>query len=268
MGNHLRNLIESYESGQLDVIDGIEHGHDDVVVMDWFRSVCNNAVCFDMGEVEKLAVFSIQPKLFKLPYQICWFECFCDVDPSPGMLAGRHLVGMLAREPNDDGNSVFVLMFSKPPAMKWCLRGIFWAWVEDNKIKTEQLPGYLDDGRTKKHPAAEFVDYYKQPLFSFISALNCCNIERINTPIPEKLQKARSKREKKPLFSTWTLEIDLNHEASGSCRGNGTHASPRVHLRRGHIRHYRGEKWCWVQACVVGNKKNGIVLKDYAVKGY
>ncbi len=46
----------------------------------------------------------------------------------------------------------------------------------------------------------------------------------------------------------------------------GTHASPRLHLRRGHPRQYAPGKYCWVQPCVVGNKAAGMVHKDYAIK--
>jgi len=45
----------------------------------------------------------------------------------------------------------------------------------------------------------------------------------------------------------------------------GTHASPALHLRRGHARQYSPGLYTWVQPCIVGNKKDGLVHKDYAV---
>lgn len=46
----------------------------------------------------------------------------------------------------------------------------------------------------------------------------------------------------------------------------GTHASPRQHDRRGHWR-TRGEKRFWVKQCRVGRLIDGMIMKDYKVKG-
>jgi hypothetical protein len=51
----------------------------------------------------------------------------------------------------------------------------------------------------------------------------------------------------------------VTNKASG-----GTHASPRVHLRRGHIRRLPGKN-IWVNATIVGNSDLGVVIKDYSV---
>jgi hypothetical protein len=100
---------------------------------------------------------------------------------------------------------------------------------------------------------------------AFLSALNCTNIKRVEHRPDAKLQKARAKRGKQPLFSYWTLELDLSRAESSESLG-GTHASPRLHLRRGHPRQYAPGKFTWVQPCAVGNKKAGMVHKDYAVR--
>lgn len=46
----------------------------------------------------------------------------------------------------------------------------------------------------------------------------------------------------------------------------GTHASPRLHDRRGHLRRLRSGKNVWVKACKVGDPSKGIVFHDYAIK--
>jgi hypothetical protein len=43
----------------------------------------------------------------------------------------------------------------------------------------------------------------------------------------------------------------------------GTHASPREHDRRGHLRRLPGEKTTWVRSCKVGKPDAGRVMKDY-----
>jgi hypothetical protein len=47
----------------------------------------------------------------------------------------------------------------------------------------------------------------------------------------------------------------------------GTHASPRLHLRRGHIRHCYTGQYVWVRPTTVGNKRLGIIFKDYDASG-
>jgi hypothetical protein len=46
----------------------------------------------------------------------------------------------------------------------------------------------------------------------------------------------------------------------------GTHASPRQHDRRGHLRRLKSGKTCWVKACKVGDPTKGAVFHDYEVK--
>lgn len=94
--------------------------------------------------------------------------------------------------------------------------------------------------------------------------MNCTNVGRQEHKPDAALQKARAKRGKQPLFSYWTLE--LNGRDGGAAQSfGGTHASPRVHLRRGHPRQYAPGKWTWVQPHAVGNRELGMVHKDYVI---
>ena len=47
----------------------------------------------------------------------------------------------------------------------------------------------------------------------------------------------------------------------------GTHASPRLHDRRGHSRRLPDGRIVWVRACKVGDAGRGVVFHDYQVKG-
>lgn len=70
---------------------------------------------------------------------------------------------------------------------------------------------------------------------------------------------------KSPLFSWNTVKIDPpkpKQEHKG-----GTHATPRLHDRRGHLRRLANGRTCWVRACKVGDASKGVVFKDYEVKG-
>lgn len=95
----------------------------------------------------------------------------------------------------------------------------------------------------------------------FCLALRCKNVYQEEIQL-SKLAKMRAASKRKEVYSYHTLVIDPDGKEVR--RGAGTHASPRVHLRRGHIRRLPSGD-IWVNACVVGDKSAGMVSKDYAV---
>lgn len=98
-------------------------------------------------------------------------------------------------------------------------------------------------------------------LVKFVAALSCSNSLAVDAPAPDaKLNAKRRQAGKTPFFSYKVLTITGNASPEGS--GSVFHGSPRVHLRRGHIRRLP-EKTVWVNACVVGDKSKGLVQKDY-----
>ncbi len=106
-------------------------------------------------------------------------------------------------------------------------------------------------------------------LLSFLLALSCKNVSTRNNEDVKTIDRVNAKRiskGKKPIFSYKILEISIPNEIS---KKNDTDAeknarrSPRIHLRRGHIRRLVDGKRIWVNASVVGKKDKGIVHKDY-----
>lgn len=103
-------------------------------------------------------------------------------------------------------------------------------------------------------------------LKTFISLLECNNIYIKNNKPSELKQRLQKKKKKTPLFEYKTLHIKTPNQNTINITGNKSdRAGPRVHLRRGHIRHYANGTCTWVQQCVVGNKKNGVIHKDYSL---
>lgn len=97
-----------------------------------------------------------------------------------------------------------------------------------------------------------------------IAALSCKNVYIGDNDAPHALNEKRARRGKQPFFSYKTLHIKGESRTVNTTYMGGTHASPRVHLRRGHIRRLPQGK-VWVSHCVVGSKSLGMVAKDYAV---
>lgn len=114
--------------------------------------------------------------------------------------------------------------------------------------------------------------FNKVPLRSVVNlicTLSCSNAHIEDHPDkPSKLKNdLRKKKNKLPFFEFKILTIDSGKSKNsepGKSTG-GSHASPRVHLRRGHIRKLP-TKNVWVNACVVGDKSKGEITKEYLVK--
>lgn len=118
----------------------------------------------------------------------------------------------------------------------------------------------------EKHSAHSYTEHELNGSLTifvqFLAALSCSNAAtREAIPPNASLNAKRAKTGKTPFFTykELTLSADRYSDALGQV---GTHGSPRVHLRRGHIRRLP-EKTVWVNAHVVGDKSKGLVCKDY-----
>lgn len=110
--------------------------------------------------------------------------------------------------------------------------------------------------------------------YEFLSAINCSNIDTITIPASSALNKKRVKSGKTPFSDYKMLNLMLNEpkRVSASSRdGQGNHASPRTHLRRGHPRRLgekSGNKVIWVSAAMVNASKYDSASDTYQVKAH
>jgi len=108
-------------------------------------------------------------------------------------------------------------------------------------------------------------------VLEFIEACSCANVEhQVIQAAPKDGVAARRARDGKlPLLETRSLSLTLpGHRAQGSAFDSlrGGRASPRQHLRRGHIRRLEDGRRIWVQSAVVGATDSGRIDKHYAVR--
>lgn len=94
------------------------------------------------------------------------------------------------------------------------------------------------------------------------AALACTNV---TTEIVRPNREARAARPASTLFDYHVLMIQPDAERHPSEDRGGTHASPRTHIRRGHIRRLAWGPRIWVNSSVVNPGAIGTVNKDYAV---
>jgi hypothetical protein len=76
--------------------------------------------------------------------------------------------------------------------------------------------------------------------------------------------KRKMQQGKAPTYDWTTVYIEpakLRSDSKG-----GTHASPRLHDRRGHLRRLTTGKNVWVKACKVGDASKGAIFHDYKIE--
>lgn len=94
--------------------------------------------------------------------------------------------------------------------------------------------------------------------------INCANVTTPTIEPSAKLNRKRQERGDTPFFEYRVLQVaQFRGKGEG---GSGTHASPRTHLRSGHIRRLEN-KTVWVSGTLVNaGSERGVVQKDYAVR--
>ncbi len=242
MSNHLREIFETKNFyDRAESAKTFEHD------MDFIAEHEEEWISFYGGDAEEVSELKEIDELKRLPFDHCYFEF-----SGHTIEYGNVIMSLFVTQENNKIKVISCHRYNH----EWHYLGKV---VESDK--NNKLIVYADE----KIPYLLLTNQYYMAL-KFISAINCTNIKRLNNKPPDKLQKARNKKGKKPLFSYWTLDLDIDKSKEINNYLGGTHASPRVHLRRGHPRQYAPGKYCWVQPCAVGNKKLGMIHKDYSAK--
>ena len=99
----------------------------------------------------------------------------------------------------------------------------------------------------------------------FLLAASCGNVKPVKLAEPSEQQRKAAERRGNPPFDTyWTLDCSLDGPADAKKITNGGHhGSPRLHVRRGHVRRLPTGKMTWVRQSLVGNPERGIADKEY-----
>jgi hypothetical protein len=85
------------------------------------------------------------------------------------------------------------------------------------------------------------------------------------TPQNTHINRKRKAKGKAAISFDWTT-IEIGPKQEKSAPQGGTHASPRLHDRRGHWRKHPSGRAVWVKPCKVGDPSLGVVFHDYKVK--
>lgn len=135
-------------------------------------------------------------------------------------------------------------------------------------------PGYWATMRAENPDAIGVLISGFHPDYLAMSFMHCKNVaHRLNQP-EKKLQKRRNREGKKPLVKFYTLEIEpFKRAASDAGISESVGARQALHICRGHFKDYRQSGLFgkvkgifWWDSTVRGSSKQGVVVKDYAVK--
>ena len=163
-----------------------------------------------------------------------------------------------------------------------------WDLYEQNKEKLDLINGQEDGGRFEASPEKEknalvslhpaLPDKLKRGLLGFTTAIGRRAVRYIaassgglfidETPVfyrPKSIgNNAKRKRKgKAPLYEWSTVQLERKIPELPAAPKGGTHASPRLHQRRGHWVTSKLGKRFWRSESVVGKPENGMIFHDY-----
>lgn len=122
-------------------------------------------------------------------------------------------------------------------------------------------------GSSDKANAQIIIDSHDEAmvLIQACSVINCANVTTADIEAPRAINKKRQASGKQPFFSYKVLELTAERKANSKGGDGGHHASPRMHLRRGHLRQLE-RKVVWVRPAMINAESpRGVVYKDYRV---
>lgn len=122
-------------------------------------------------------------------------------------------------------------------------------------------------GSRDKANARIMIDAHDETmvLIQACSVINCANVATTDISASTVLNKKRQASGKQPFFSYKVLQLSDVCKGAGRAGPGSHHASARMHLRRGHLRHLE-HKVVWVRPSIVNaDSTRGVVQKDYGL---
>jgi len=171
--------------------------------------------------------------------------------------ACHHFRYQMDRSLVDNHKYIFVELDKVSGACTPCPYFVFINFDKDNFMNIMALPGFEDPRLPNKAGVAS------GSLSSATMLLNTKYASKNSTTISSKLNNRRLKNNKPLLHNYTTIRLSTSDRAS-SC-GDGSHASPKPHWRRGHVRRYQNGKVSAISPCLVNWSGEEIKKKTYLV---
>ncbi len=213
------------------------------------------------------------------PVSLHWFDatgCFTDKaellqdplhtcrPPFP-----RCMVCWEGKSQNHQLMRMWVLVIGEDPE-EGIVLGLWRYPVGHKPVSSPAMVYVIDEGQIRYGPTQEGVTMDKteaEMILGFISAWYGSLSRRCEAYMPIIPQTFTNRRKisqgKTPTYDWRTVVIEPTQPRQES--KGGTHASPRQHDRRGHIRRLRSGKNVWIKPHKVGDASKGVVFHDYKI---
>lgn len=199
---------------------------------------------FDAGNIPEIVEAAIDAELFALPYPRTTFVGV-DTDGSKfcvALIAGENHVSVAGRYDT----------------------GSFAAHIEPFSYINTDEGLRIYGGKDKEPPPRAHYMLVIALITRFVQGLRKPSVAYVPTATKSLINSKRAAKGKGPLLFDWHTVFIAPTQAKREAQG-GSHASPRMHDRRGHWRTYRSGKRGWVKNCKVGDASRGVIFKDYRV---
>ena len=215
----------------------------DPIEMHWFDATG----CFkDQSEESQTPLLEHRPPFQKC--MVCW----------EGQSRNHQRMRMWLLVAGDNPEDGIVLTVWRQPADHMPIASPVMVYLIDN----DQIRyGPVEEAVTMDKTEAEMILGFVSAWYESLSRRNQAYIPSVAPTFTNRRKIAQGKV---PSYD-WTTVIIEPSKARSESKG-GTHASPRQHDRRGHLRRLKSGKNVWVKPCKVGNADKGIIWHDYALK--
>jgi|GEM_PF-2325022 len=287
---YAHKLCDSLRNGS--IVQHLAHRNEGIGINRLCYKEISNQIISDINDSQKFKIGNIAELVnlktgdlaifrdyIKLPYDKSYFEIFSCSNEYLGSKydVDRHC--FIYAESQGDGNihcRHFYRIdkkFIMPPIM------FSICFTSENSAEpffVRYSPYYIFDLDHNEIEQLNHFDAHKDSALLACNALiralimiNCSNITYIDKPPSKSLNASRLKKKKTPFFSYKILDLETASRVLTRTNREdddvGARNSPRIHLRRGHVRKYEDGSLIWVNPCIVGSKKMGVIQKDYAV---
>jgi hypothetical protein len=173
--------------------------------------------------------------------------------------SGGHWIDVLGEE----GKLWASVSFEKFAKQGWVPIGYTGGDRSTSRLALGLYDGFLkmlnEDTEARRTELIDILAKRANLMARFLSVLNCVNVRTEIVEPGARLNKKRALGGKPPIYSYKVLVL---RQGKQHMNLGGTHESPPIHLRRGHIKRRKTGNFWW-QPCVVGDRKKGVVMKDY-----
>lgn len=187
---------------------------------------------------------------------------------------GAYFYPYISRDKGLILNKYCIELFLKVKKEINIIRYITYSFDDLGKIKDISLHGNESFKNNNIQLFETVVSIFLLPFFLALSFMHCKNVTIVDIKPPEKLNKKRQKRNKPPLITYKTLNIEPMKtilKKEGNIKHNGLKKA--LHICRGHFKDYSQGKGLfgkyqglyWWDMHTRGDIKEGIVAKDYNV---